>query len=124
MPPASSTSVSIKVFEYNSGKEINDIEDVQVAFLAVGEADQYLQDTPVPAHFTVGKLKDLVAKVGAKPRTVSDTVEEALSAAIKDLDTTKDHSEGREVFHSGGRRTDRCGEHPGVRPQRTRRSVE
>jgi hypothetical protein len=84
---------SIKVFKYNAGKQIADVEDVQVAFLAVGEADQYLQDTPIPAHFTVSKLKDLVAKVGAKPRTVADTVEEALAAAIKEADAAKDRFE-------------------------------
>jgi len=81
---------SIRVFKYNSGRQLTESDDVQVAFLAVGEADQYLQDTPVPAHFTVSKLKELVSKVGAKPRTVADTVEEALNAAIRDLDAAKD----------------------------------
>jgi hypothetical protein len=84
---------SIKVFKYNNGKQITDIEDVQVAFLAVGEAAQYLQETPVPAHFTVDKLKYLVAKVGEKPRTFADTFEGALNVAIKDLDTVKEHFE-------------------------------
>lgn len=81
---------SIKSFRYNLGTQNTSIDDVHFALLGIGEADHYLTDTPVPGHYTVSKLRELTSKVGVMPRTVADTVEEALTNASKELAVARD----------------------------------
>lgn len=90
---------SIKVFKYNTGKQTTEVEETQMAFLAIGEVDQYLQDTPVSAHFTTARLKALIGQAGARPRMVGDTIEDAIARTTAALGTARDRLEKARRVH-------------------------
>ncbi len=91
---------SIKTFKTTTGGGKTELEDSTVAFLAVGEANQYLQETAVPADFTAVKLKALLAKDARKPKPERDDLDTLIADAVKAADAAKDRHTKATAAHA------------------------
>jgi hypothetical protein len=81
---------SIRVYKFNTGKVKAELEESTQIFLAVGESDQYLEDTPVGPGYTAAKLRELVARAGLRKPTRGDRLEDLLADTTAALDKAKD----------------------------------
>jgi hypothetical protein len=71
----------VQYFKWGGGKDVVVIDESNVVYLAVGQSNNYFEDTRVPITYTAGKLRELLASADVtKPQPVPTRKEKLVEA--------------------------------------------